>query len=107
MIWAMAFMMAMITQTGGEARAGLRNGRKVLAEFSGSALPYIFAAKDEIKRRQPDFARFQVSVIQEDEDTVIVMLVEPGKSPMVRGGLGMEVELRKSDATVVKSYYIK
>jgi hypothetical protein len=78
-----------------------------IAEFPGSALPWLFSAQGEIKRRNVDVRKYNVTAIDKAE-SVFVLLIAPGDPKHVRGAKdGLEIEIRKSDATVIRSYYVR
>ncbi len=80
----------------------------------GSGLRWLYAAEGEIKSRITDrnfdLNKCKVSIIEE-EVSVVVLLTTPGLPKTLRGHAGdcagLEIEIRKADAKVVRSNYIK
>ncbi len=83
---------------------------KVVAEFRGSALRWVYAAEDEIKRKNLDLDKYIVSVVEEEE-SVVVLLRAPDQPKHKRGHAGnlpgLQIEMRKTDASIVRSNYVR
>ena len=93
----------------GHFRAG------VILELHGSVLKWLVAADRELVRRKLIVEQYDVSVYEE-RDSVTVIFRAPDPAPdvpsrhrgdMPGGPRGLQVEVRKSDGAVLRSYYIK
>jgi hypothetical protein len=87
-----------------------QNSSRVLAEFPGSTLKWVYAAEDELKRKQLNLERYRVSVVEEDVSvTVILVALDAPRNAMGNLGKtpGYEVEISKTDLKVLKSHYIR
>lgn len=106
-VWA---TMAVISILGWRGLMAQPDPPKVIAEFSGASLKWIYAAKPEFQRRKLALDKYTVSVI-EHNDSVTVSLASSDSVPGAMGSSGsypgFAVEINKKDVKVLRAYYIR
>jgi hypothetical protein len=83
---------------------------RTVAKFPGACLKWIHVAEVETHRKNLNVDNYIVSVVEEDEFvTVILKSADAPEGSKGSGGshVGYEVEIRKRDSKVMRSYYLR
>jgi len=103
--------MTFVSATGNSPEQIL-NPTKTIADFPGSALKWIHIASPRFAKERLDINKYRIEV-WEDEDSVTVILLNPGVSDIqrqsIRGSAGplpeFSVSISKKDMKIISSGY--
>ena len=86
---------------------------RVVAKFPGASLKWVHIADPEFQKKGINLEHYTVSVLEDDKDTVDVLLMslDASTDPRVMGSSGtypgFTVEISKANDKIVRSYYIR